>query len=226
VLFRSNPDLETATRMQQLYNEAKDADGEERASNLIASLDKEAVPPLVRIAELKQAKKDLDGAEKILIEALERNRELADTWLRLGKLSLEKNQPIFALDRFRKCATKKGDVVAECRAEAKKLEESFHLPAKQAKGSVDRIYNQVAKNLEDFFWARRKAKKDLKGSLKVRVKVSAEGVVENSEVVEDTVGDALLAGHAVFSLRDAEFEAKRREPVFEFELGLPVKKGK
>lgn len=55
--------------------------------------------------------------------------------------------------------------------------------------------------------------------------MTAEGVVESSEVVEDTLGDPLLAGHAVFALRDAEFEKKRREPVFEFELG-PVKKGK
>jgi hypothetical protein len=60
----------------------------------------------------------------------------------------------------------------------------------------------------------------------VRVKVTSEGVVESSEVVEDTLGDVLLAGHAAFALRDAEFEMKRREPVFEFELGVPVKKGK
>jgi hypothetical protein len=57
--------------------------------------------------------------------------------------------------------------------------------------------------------------------------VTAEGVVESAEIVEDTLGDPQLAGHAVFALKDAEFEKKRREPVFEFDLGLPAtKKGK
>lgn len=226
LLKLGNPELEVATRVQQLYAEAKDAEGEERVTTIIAGLDKEAPAPLVRLAELREAKKDLDGAEKLLIEAAERNRDLPDTWYRLGRVSVAKQQPIFALERFRKGASKSGPKSEECRAEAKKLEESFRLPPKAAKGSVDRIYGQVAKTLEDFYWVRRKVSPKLNGSLKVRVKVTAEGVVESSEVVEDTVGDALLAGHAVFALRDAEFEARRREPVFEFELGTPAKKGK
>lgn len=226
LLKLGNPELEVATRVQQLYAEARDVEGEERVTTVIAGLDKESPAPLVRLAELKEAKKDLEGAERLLLEAAERNRDLADTWHRLGKVSLAKQQPIFALDRFRKGASKSGPKSEECRGEAKKLEESFRLPPKPAKGSVDRIYAQVAKTLEDFYWVRRKASPKLSGSLKVRVKVSAEGVVETSEVVEDTVGDALLAGHAVFALRDAEFEPRRREPVFEFELGTPARKGK
>lgn len=221
-----NPDLETATRMLAMYNELKDAEGEERAANLVASLDKTAVPPLVRVAELRAAKKDLEGAEKTLLEALERNRDLADTWYRLGMVSLERQQPIFALDRFRRGGAKSTPRADDCKAEGKKLEELFKLPAKQAKGSVDRIYGQVAKTLDEVYATRRRANPKLKGSLKVRVKVTAEGIVETSEVVEDTLNDVVLAGHAVFALRDAEFEQKRREPVFEFELGTPVKKGK
>lgn len=222
-----NADLETATIMQGLYRDLNDPDGEERAANLVASLDKENVAPLIRIAELKEAKKDFDGAEKQLNEALERNRELADTWYRLGKLSLAKQQPIFALERFRRGGAKATPKAEECRAEAKLIEESFKLPAKPAKGSVDRISAEVSKTLEDFFWVRRKQNPKLKGLLKVRVKVTAEGVVETAEIVEDTLGDPPLAGHAVFALKDAEFEKKRREPVFEFDLGIPAaKKGK
>jgi len=226
VLKLGNPDLETASRMLAMYAEVKDVEGEERAALLVASLDKAAVAPLVRVAELRAAKKDLDGAEKTLFEALERDRELADTWLRLGKVSLAKEQPIFALDRFRRGGARTNSGAEECRAEAKKLEELFKLPSKAAKGSVDRIYAQVAKTLDEVYRARRQVKPQLKGSLKVRVKVTKEGVVESSEIVDDTLNDAVVAGHAVFSLRDAEFEAKRREPVFEFELGLPAKKGK
>lgn len=227
LLKLGNPSPEIAERMMVLYREAKDAEGEERAAALLASLDKSAVAPVVRGAELKEARKDLDGAEKLLLEALERDRELADTWFRLGAISNAKGQPVAALERFRKGALKATPRADECKAEAKKLEEIFKLPAKPAKGSVDRIYGLVAKGLEDFYWLRRKGKPELKGTLKVRVKVSAEGVVEASEIVEDTLNDAPLAGHAVFALRDAEFEKRRREPIFEFELGVPPsKKGK
>ncbi len=221
-----NPDLETATRMLGMYSELKDLECEERAANLVASLDKAAVPPLVRIAELREAKRDLEGAEKTLLEALERNRELADTWYRLGNVSLAKQQPILALERFRHGGARSTPHADDCKAEGKKLEALFKLPAKPAKGSVDRIYGQVAKTLDEVYAIQRRGNPTLKGSLKVRVKVNGEGVVETSEVVEDTLNDVVLAGHVVFALRDAEFERKRREPVFEFELGTPAKKGK
>jgi tetratricopeptide (TPR) repeat protein len=221
-----NPDLETAMRMLTMYNEVKDVEGEERAANVVASLDKNAVSPLLRVAELRESKNDLDGSEKALLEALERDRNLADTWYRLGKVSLAKQQPIVAMERFRRGGTKSTQGADSCKGEEKKLGEFFKLPAKPAKGSVDRIYGQVAKSLDEVYAARRHAKPTLKGSLKVRVKVTAGGVVETSEVIEDTISDVVLAGHAVFSLWDAEFEKKRREPVFEFELGVPAKKGK
>lgn len=220
-----NPDLDTAKRMQAMYREQGEAEGEERLTTIVVGLDRDSAAPLVRLAELRAAKKDVEGTEKNLLAALERNKDLADTWLRLGRLSLEKNLPLQALERFRGGATKSTPGADDCRTEAKKLEELFKLPTKQAKGSVDRIYSHVATTLDELFRARLKVNPKLGGTLKVRVKVTAEGVVELAEVTEDTVGDPALTGHAVFALRDAEFEKKRREPTFEFELG-PAKKGK
>ncbi|MCU0700413.1 MAG: hypothetical protein MUC96_28210 [Myxococcaceae bacterium] len=220
-----NPDLELALRMQTMYRELGDAEAEERLTTVVAGLDRDSVAPMIRLAELRAAKKDVDGTEKNLLAAIERNKDLADTWLRLGRLSLEKNLPIQALERFRVGASKTTPGAEDCKTEAAKLEELFKLPTKRAKGSVDRIYSQVATSLDELFRARKKTNPKLAGTLKVRVKVTAEGVVELAEVMEDTVGDAALAGHAVFALKDAEFEKKRREPVFEFELG-PATKGK
>ena len=51
----------------------------------------------------------------------------------------------------------------------------------------------------------------------------ADGVIQAVEVVGDTVGDPVLTGHAYFALRDATFEKRKREPVFEFELGKKKK---
>ncbi|MCA2977490.1 MAG: tetratricopeptide repeat protein [Myxococcaceae bacterium] len=225
LLKLGSPDLETAQRMQSMYRELGDAEGEERLTVILSGLDRDGVAPLIRLAELRAAKKDVDGAEKNLLAAVERNRERADTWLRLGRLSLEKNLLSQALERFRLGAATTTPGAEDCRAEALKLEELFKLPTKRAKGTVDRIYGQVAGTLDQLFRARAKANPKLAGVMKVRVKVSAAGVVELAEVTEDTVGDPVLAAHALFALREAEFEKKRREPVFEFELG-PLSGGK
>ena len=44
------------------------------------------------------------------------------------------------------------------------------------------------------------------------------------DVLTDEVGDPILIAHAYFSLKDAVYPKKKREPVFEFEMG--EKKGK
>ena len=38
------------------------------------------------------------------------------------------------------------------------------------------------------------------------------------DVLQDTVGDPILTAHAYLALKDAQYEKKKREPVFEFEL--------
>ena len=96
---------------------------------------------------------------------------------------------------------------------------------KAAKGTVDSIYATVAKGLNDFYLERKKQKSTLAGELKVRVRVKASGEVESVDVVNDTVGDPVLAAHAYFALNDAVYQKQKREPVFEFELGS-VKKDK
>ncbi len=64
----------------------------------------------------------------------------------------------------------------------------------------------------------------LGGDIKLRVRVAPDGVVQGVDVLTDTVGDSALLGHAYVALLDAEFEKRKREPVFEFELGQKKKK--
>jgi hypothetical protein len=63
------------------------------------------------------------------------------------------------------------------------------------------------------------------GKLRLRVKITAEGVASGVDVLEDTLKDPQLLGHAYFALKDAEYDKQKTEPVFEFELGAK-KKGK
>ena len=62
-------------------------------------------------------------------------------------------------------------------------------------------------------------------ALRERLALS-EGQATGVDVLEDTLKDPLLLGHAYFGLKDAEYDKQKGEPVFEFELGAKKKKGK
>ena len=137
-----------------------------------------------------------------------------------------KKQKLFeALAEYRVASKLEGEAGAAARQERADLEKLIKLPAKPASGSVDSIYATVARGLTSFYLERKKGKPDFGGELKVRVRVKGSGEVESVDVVSDTVGDPLLAAHVYYALNDAVFQKKKREPVFEFELGK-VKKGK
>lgn len=92
------------------------------------------------------------------------------------------------------------------------------LPPAPAKGSLDQIYKKVSTSLNALYAARVKENPDLGGTLKIKVQVGDDGKVAAVDLMEDSVNDPLIAGHAYFALKDAQFPAKRREPTFEFEL--------
>jgi hypothetical protein len=68
---------------------------------------------------------------------------------------------------------------------------------------------------------RLKEKPDLKGILKVRVQVDETGHATQVAVVYDSLGDALLAGHAYFAFLDAQYPPGRAEPVFQYVFRPP-----
>lgn len=219
------PTPEVISRLEKIYQELKDTDGEERTLQVHASLEKTNPEPSLRLAELAAAKGNHEVAEGHLLEAIDRDPRRASSHLQLARMRNKRGALFEALNEYRAATALEGAAVVEAKAERADLEKKIKLPLKPAKGSVDSIYASVAKGLNDFYLERKRQQPKLAGELKIRVRVKATGEVESVDVVNDTVGDPLLAAHVYFALNDAQYQKQKREPVFEFELGA-AKKGK
>lgn len=202
-------DLATQQRLAALYRELNDTEGEERTLQNVAVLDEKAVDAPLRLAELRFSRKDYEGAEGQWLEALARDPKCKPALLGLAGSKREQGALHEALEYLRR---------AEATDEVAKLETDFKLPSKKAKGNVNNVYWAAQSSLG-------KAFPTAVGKLRLRVRITKEGVVDGVDVLEDTVKDGNVLGHVYFVLRDAEYAKQKGEPVFEFELGSK-KKGK
>lgn len=217
LLRLGNPEVVVLERLERIYRESKDVAAEERTLKAHAVLDKENVAPISRLAELAQAQGKADVAEERLKEATERAPKSAAVWLAYGR-ALKAKSPHFAVDAFRKGAAGEGPEAAAALEEKNAIEATFELPKRPLKGSVDNINWAVSRSIDTLFTDHQKVKWTLGGSLKLRVRVSKEGEVLGVDVLEDTVEDPIVTGHAYFALKDAVYPKQKREPVFEFAL--------
>lgn len=223
LLKLGNPDPMVVRRLIGEYRQRNKVEAEQSMQVVLAGLERDDPAPVLRLAELKLGQNDLEGAQAQYLAALERDPNRAQTLVELAKLRVRMNALFEALEFYRRASKLEGPAADEAKAEVVRIEGEVKLPKKPAKGSVDAIYNAAAGSLQAVYAERRRVKPDLAGDLKLRVRVAADGVVQGVDVVGDTVGDPVLTAHAYFVLRDATFEKRKREPVFEFELGKKSK---
>jgi hypothetical protein len=171
------------------------------------------------VAELKLAAKDEAGAEAQLREALVREPAALEGHLMLARLQLGRGVLHEALEEYRR-ALAIDAASAEAGREVKRLEAEFKLPKRPLKGNLNGVYWAAGQSLERLYVERRAARPALGGLIRLRLKLSAKGVLDGVEIVEDTVKDPVLLGHVWFSLRDAAYQDRKKlEAVIEFTLG-------
>lgn len=216
-----NPELGVLQRLASLHRELADVDAEERTLQVIAALDEKDTSSNLRIAELRFAKKDFEGAEGQWLEALARDAKLVAAHEGLAKSKLEQGRLNEGLEELRQVAKLDPSKAAE---QIATLEGQFELPKRKPRGKLDNVFWSVHASLTKFFEKKKAAKPALEGKYRIRVRLSAESTVLGVDVLEDTVKDPELLGHVYFGLMDAEYvKQPKGEPVFEFILG---KKGK
>ncbi|MBX7114562.1 MAG: tetratricopeptide repeat protein [Myxococcaceae bacterium] len=219
-----NPEPDMLRRLSGLYRELGNTEAEERTLQQLAALDKTDSEAPRRLSQLASSRDAGEVAEGQLLEAIDRAPDRGELKLELARERVRREALYEALESYRQAMTATDAAVADAaKKEGEELSKKFKLPAKQAKGSVEVVYTTVAKGLNEFYLERKRKKPSLAGELKVRVRIDKSGVVKGVDMVSDTVGDPLLAGHVFFALYDATYPKQKREPVFEFELG---KKGK
>ncbi|MBL8953371.1 MAG: hypothetical protein JNK82_21535 [Myxococcaceae bacterium] len=225
LLRLGDPSADVLKRLAGIYRDANDGEAEERVQQQLAALEKTSPDPCIRLAELMFARGAVEPGEGQLLEAIARDATRADAHLMLARSRVKRDDLYEALDSYRAAIAGAGAAVDDARKEGPELEKKFKLPAKKLKGDPNNINWAVSSSLNELYGERRKANPKLAagGLIKVRVRVDKEGVVQGVDLISDTVGDPVLAAHAYFALKDAQFEKKKREPVFEFELKGPKK---
>ncbi len=225
LLRLGDPDAEVLRRLAAIYRDANDGDNEERAQQQLAALEKTNPEPCIRLAELMLARSAVEAGEGQLLEAIARDPARADAQLMLARSRLKRDSLYEAIDAYRAAMAGSGPAADDAKKECPELEKKLKLPAKKPKGDPNAINWVVSGTLNDLYSERRRANPKLAagGLLKLRVRVDKEGVVQGVDLLSDTVGDPVLAAHAYFALKDAQYEKRKREPVFEFELKGPKK---
>lgn len=216
-------DLATWQRIAGLYRELHDVDSLERTLTTLASMDEKSTTYNFELAELKLAKKDLEGAEGQWLEVIARDPKAVQARERIAKLRLEQGSKHLALEEYRLAAAMDPSR-ADIAAEVERFTKEFKLPKKMPKGGVNNVYWAVQWSLGRFFEEKKKTAPGLAGAFKLKVRVNADGKAIGLEVVEDTLKDPDLLAHAWFCLADAEYPRQKVEPTFEFELGVDKKK--
>lgn len=223
LLRLGNMELSVLRRTAGLYRDLSDGEGEERTLQNLVSIDDKDVDSCLRLAELKEAKKDHEGAVGHLLEAQARDPKRVDAHLKLAQVKLAMELSWEALESFRAALALDATSTA-AKAEVERLEAEFKLPKKKPKGSVNNVYWSVSTSLDKLYKERVALKGPRSGKLRVRVRIGAAGVAEGIDVLEDTLKDPVLLGHVYFGLKDAAYEKRKGEPIFEFELGEKPKK--
>jgi tetratricopeptide (TPR) repeat protein len=180
------------------------------------------------ILALAQKKPDAVKARKAAGEILRLVDEDVPALLVVARDARQNGQLVEAVTRFDAAARaiaggRTGGLLAPdleaARKEHAALLAELKVPEKAPKGNASAVVSAVQKTVQGLFVERLKKKKGMKGTLDVGVTVSAAGVVEDVEIVKDTLGDAAVTASVVANLRRATITggAKRYSFTMDFQ---------
>lgn len=150
-----------------------------------------------RVAEIRLAAQDWDGAEKALRRALSRDPRDAVASAGLGQVYLRRGASQEAVEALR-AAGEPGKI------ELATLERRLNLE-RVAKADVSALQRSVQALVDRTYRARLSESPSLSGVLKLRVTVGPSGAASLVEVLEDSVHDADVRACAYWNLRDAGY---------------------
>jgi tetratricopeptide (TPR) repeat protein len=154
-----------------------------------------------RIAEIRLAAQDWEGAEKALRRSLARDPRDPVANAGLGRVHLQRGEAREAVEALRAA----GD---QGKVELAPLERRLNLD-RLSRPDVGQLQKAVQALVDRTFRARAAEVPSLSGDLKVRVTVAASGEATLVEVLEDTVHDADVHACAYWNLRDAGYPQNR-----------------
>jgi tetratricopeptide (TPR) repeat protein len=193
---RLKEDAESLAALAQAAKAANDPAVELEAIEKLSALDPSAAE-WRRVAEIRLAAKDWDGAEKALRRALARDPRDPVANAGLGQVQLQRGQLQEAVEAFRQGGDGAKDDLA-------RLERRLNLE-RISRPDVGALQKAVQALVDRTYRARLAAAPSLSGSLKLRVTVGPSGAASLVEILEDSVDDADVRACAYWNLRDASY---------------------
>jgi tetratricopeptide (TPR) repeat protein len=179
---------------------AGDRESELQALERLSALDPSAAEWL-RVAEIRLAAQDWEGAEKALRRALSRDARDPAANAGLGRVHLHRGELQDAIQRLRAG----GDAG---KAELVALERRLNLD-RISRPDVTQLQKAIQALVDRTYRARAKDVPSLAGDLKIRVTVAASGEATTVEILEDSIHDADVRACAYWNLRDAAYPKEK-----------------
>jgi Tfp pilus assembly protein PilF len=179
---------------------AQDRESELWALERLSALDPSAGEWL-RVAEIRLAAKDLEGAEKALLRALARDARDPAANAGLGRVHLQRGELQEAVQRLRAGGDAgKADLAA--------LERRLNLD-RISRPDVGQLQRAIQALVDRTYRARATEIPSLSGDLRIRVTVAPSGEATAVEVLEDTIHDPDVRACAYWNLRDAAYPKEK-----------------
>ncbi|BDG01647.1 tetratricopeptide repeat protein [Anaeromyxobacter oryzae] len=189
-------DADALAALAQTARAAKDAATEQRALERLSAVDPSSAE-WRRIAEIRLAAQDLDGAEKALRRALARDPRDAQASLGLGRVHAARGDTQQAIEAFRAA----GGIA---RADLDALERRLNVE-KVGRPDVTQLQKAIQALVDRTYRSRLAEAPSLSGTLRLRVTADVAGAATLVEVLEDSVHDADVRACAYWNLRDAVY---------------------
>jgi tetratricopeptide (TPR) repeat protein len=189
-------DADGLAALVEAAHAAHDARAEVEAIERLSAVDPSSAE-WRRVAEIRLAAQDWDGAEKALRRALARDPRDAAANAGLGQVCLHRGAAQEAVEAFRAAGEGgKGELAA--------LEKRLNLE-RVNRSDVTSLQRAVQALVDRTYRARLSGDPSLSGVLKVRVTVGPSGAASLVEVLEDSVHDPDVRACAYWNLRDAGY---------------------
>jgi tetratricopeptide (TPR) repeat protein len=193
-------DAPSLAALAEAARAAKDEKAELEAIERLSALDPSAAE-WRRVAEIRMAAGDWDGAEKALRRALARDPKDPAANAGLGRVHLRRGAPLDAVEALRAAGDAgKADLVP--------LERRLNLE-RVARRDVGAIQKAVQALVDRTYRARAAETAVAAGSLRIRATVGPSGAASLVEILEDTVHDPDVRACAYWNLRDAAYPQKK-----------------
>lgn len=189
-------DPEALAALARTARAAHDGATEQRALERLSAVDPSAAE-WRRIAEIRVASHDLDGAEKALRRALGRDPRDAQANLALGRVHAARGDAQQAIEALR-AAGEPG------RADLAALEGRLNVE-RVARPDVNQLQKAIQALVDRTYRARLAEAPSLSGTLRLRVTADAAGAATLVEVLEDSVHDPDVRACAYWNLKDAAY---------------------